>query len=246
MVASKTLTSASMRWSPEALQAREGAREEERRRLARELHDELSQALTGLKMELAWLENRVADDRSSTASDVHAKVQVMRHMLDRAMHTLRSVITELRPEALDRLGLVAALEWQAETFARKAGLRCRFSADGESVEVDHGRASSIFRAFQEMLTNVARHAAASRVDVTVTQDSELFVISVRDNGRGFEPGAATRPTAFGLLGMRERALLLGGEIEITTALGRGTTVILKIPLANRRTEGRPACTGTPS
>jgi two-component system, NarL family, sensor histidine kinase UhpB len=239
-VASKTLTSASMRWSPEALQAREGAREEERRRLARELHDELSQALTGLKMELSWVENRVEGERSSSATDVHAKVQVMRQLLDRAMHTLRSVITELRPEALDRLGLVAALEWQAETFARKAGLRCRFTSTGEAVELDRGRASSIFRAFQEMLTNVARHAAASRVDVTVAQSTEVFVITVRDNGRGFEAAAAARPSAFGLLGMRERALLLGGEIEITTAIGRGTTVILKVPLANRRTAGRPA------
>ena len=239
-MASKTLTSDSMRWSPEALQAREGAREEERRRLARELHDELSQALTGLKMELSWVESRVVDDRSPSAADVYAKVQVMRQLLDRAQHTLRAVITELRPEALDRLGLVAALEWQAETFARKAGLRCRFTATGDSVDFDRGRASSVFRAFQEMLTNVARHAAASRVDVSVTYDSDVFAIAVRDNGRGFEPAAAARPSAFGLLGMRERALLLGGEIEITTALGRGTTVLLKIPLANRRNAGRPA------
>ena len=228
-----------MRWSPEALQAREGAREEERRRLARELHDELSQALTGLKMDLAWVENRVAGERSSSAADVQAKVQVMRQHLDRALQTLRAVITELRPEALDRLGLVAALEWQAETFARKAGLRCRFTATGDTVDFDRGRASSVFRAFQEMLTNVARHAAASRVDVTVTYDRDVFVIAVRDNGRGFEPAAAPA-SAFGLLGMRERALLLGGEIEITTALGRGTTVVLKVPLANRRTTARPA------
>jgi signal transduction histidine kinase len=229
-----------MRWSPEALQAREGAREEERCRLARELHDDLGQALTGLKMELSWLEHRVAGEPSPSAADVHAKVQVMRQLVERAMHTVRTVITELRPEALDRLGLVAALEWQAETFARQVGLRCRFHATDEPVELDGGRASSVFRVFQEMLTNVARHAAASRVDVEIAQNHEVFVVTVRDNGRGFEPGALTRPSAFGLLGMRERALLLGGEIEITTAPRRGTTVILSVPLANRRTAERPA------
>jgi two-component system, NarL family, sensor histidine kinase UhpB len=229
-----------MRWSPEALEAREGAREEERRRLARELHDDLGQALTGLKMELAWLEHRVAGESSSSATDVHAKVQVMRQLVERAMHTVRTVITELRPEALDRLGLVAALEWQAETFARQVGLRCRFHSSSEQVDLDRGRASSVFRVFQEMLTNVARHAAASRVDVDIAQDNEMFVVTVRDNGRGFEPKAGARPSAFGLLGMRERALLLGGEIEITTAPRRGTTVILKVPLANRRTATRSA------
>src|SRR5258706_10912698 len=116
-----------MRWSPAALQAREGAREEERRRLARELHDDLSQALSVLKIELAWLEHRVKGEPSSNGTDVHEKVQVMRQLVERAMQTVRTVITELRPETLDRLGLVAALEWQAENFARNGGLPSRLT-----------------------------------------------------------------------------------------------------------------------
>ena len=234
---------AGMRWSTEALQAREQAREEERRHLARELHDDLGQALSGLKLHLSWLEHRLAEEPLPDPSEARAKVQMMRQLVDQAMHTVRSVVTELRPEALDRLGLVAALEWQAESFARHAGLRCRFTAAADVSGLDIGRATSIFRVFQEMLTNVARHAAASRVDVTVHERGDELTLTVRDNGRGLEPGAEISSRAFGLLGMRERALLLGGEIELTSVARRGTTVTLKVPLANRRTAPRASTNG---
>src|SRR5258706_7993253 len=135
-----------MRWSPAALQAREGAREEERRRLARELHDDLSQALSVLKIELAWLEHRVKGEPSSNGTDVHEKVQVMRQLVERAMQTVRTVITELRPETLDRLGLVAALEWQAESFAPQVGLPRPVTPTGGSGGLHRGRARPGVRA----------------------------------------------------------------------------------------------------
>jgi signal transduction histidine kinase len=236
-------TSATMRWSTEALQAREQAREEERRHLARELHDDLGQALTGVKLQLSWFDQRLVEQSHLDAREVREKVQSIRHLIDQAMQTVRNVITELRPEALDRLGLIAALEWQAETFARHAGLRCRFTASTDVVDLDIGRATSVFRIFQEMLTNVARHAAASRVDVTVQQHDDALTLTVRDNGRGFPSGAAISSRAFGLLGMRERALLLDGEIELSSAPRRGTTVSMTIPLANRRSSSRTGLTG---
>jgi two-component system sensor histidine kinase UhpB len=227
----------SMRWSPEALEAREGAREEERQRLARELHDELGQALTGITLELSWLEHHVpAGD--ATAATILEKVQVLKQLVDRATRTMRSVVTELRPEALDRLGLVPALEWQAETFGRQAGLRCRFSVDSDAIDLDHGRATAVFRIFQEILTNVARHAAASRVEITLEQENEMLILTVRDNGKGFDTEAATARSAFGLLGIRERTMLLNGTLEISSAPRRGTTVTLTIPLANRRIKPR--------
>jgi signal transduction histidine kinase len=234
-----------MRWSTEALRAREQAREEERRRLARELHDDLGQALTGLKMHLSWFDHRLSELPLAGTSEARTKIQTMRELTEQAMQTVRAVITELRPEALDRLGLIAALEWQAETFARRAGLRCRFAAGVDGVDLDMGRATSIFRAFQEMLTNIERHAGASRVDVSVQVKEDRLVLTVRDNGRGFEHANAMKPRAFGILGMKERAVLLGGEFNIESAPRKGTNVTLIVPLANRRTTPRAtegACT----
>jgi signal transduction histidine kinase len=229
-----------MRWSPEALEAREGAREEERQRLARELHDELGQALTGMKLELSRLDHHLNNPESLPSGQFKERVQLLRHLVEQAMRTMRSVVTELRPEALDRLGLVAACEWQAEAFARQAGLRCRFTATPASIDLDRGRAVSVFRVFQEMLTNVARHASASRVDAQLEHQGDTLTLTVRDNGRGFENAAEAAPSAFGLLGIRERALLLGGGFEIQSAPRKGTTAILRIPLANRRTMPRTA------
>ena len=236
-------TAKSTRWSTEALQAREQAREEERRRLARELHDDLGQALSGLKLQLAWFERRLADGALTDLAAARAKVQMMRDLVDQAVHTVRTVVTELRPEALDRLGLIAALEWQADAFARHAGVRCRFTATAEAADLDMGRATSIFRVFQEMLTNVGRHSGASRVDVVVEELNDELTLLVRDNGRGLDPAAQISARAFGLLGMRERARLLGGTIELASVPRRGTTVCLRVPLANRRTAPRGARNG---
>ena len=236
-----------MRWSTQAIQAREQAREEERRRLARELHDELGHALFGLRMHLVWLQQRIANgngngngngDHGSTA-DIESRLPAMLELIERSARTVDDIVTDLRPPALDQLGLMAALEWQAESFARRSGLRCQFVGSGAVDELDAGRATAVFRMFQEILTNVERHAKASRVSVHVERIGDRLTLRVRDNGRGLSPKCLATPGSYGLLGMRERALLLGGELSVESGRRGGTTVIASIPLANRRARSRP-------
>lgn len=227
-----------VRWSSEAVQAREQAREEERRRLARELHDDLGHALFGLKTNLAWLQQRLNDPTKASIADVREKLSVMLELVEASIHTVSAIVTDLRPPALDQLGLVAALEWQTESFARRSGLRCRFAGNADVDGLDAGRATAVFRMFQEMLTNVERHANANRVTVAVQRVGEQLLLRVRDNGQGVSPTTALAPSSHGLLGMRERALLLGGTVTIENAPRRGTIVTVMIPLANRRTSRR--------
>jgi signal transduction histidine kinase len=234
-----------IRFTADAVREREQAREEERRRLARELHDDLGQAMTGLKMDLAWLERRVLDapDGTPPSTEVHAKLQMMTQIVNQCIHTLRSVITELRPQSLDQLGLIPSLEWQVDTFGRRFGLRTSFSSSVENVSIDMGRATAVFRMFQEMLTNVARHANASRVKVAVDVEGNTLIVTVQDNGRGV-PSAKPAASSTGILGMRERASLLGGELDVVSKPQQGTTVVVRIPMENRRrapriTERRP-------
>ncbi len=229
-----------IRWSADAVRAREQAREEERRRLARELHDDLGQAMTGLKMDLAWLERQVVDGKGAVASsEVYGKLQMMTQVVNQCIHTLRSVITELRPQSLDQLGLIPSLEWQVDTFGRRFGLRTSFTSSVDSVAIDMGRATAVFRMFQEMLTNVARHANASRVNVSVDLDGTMLVVTVQDNGRGVS-GEKRSASSTGILGMRERASLLGGHLDVLSRPQQGTTVVVRIPLENRRRSPRRA------
>jgi len=226
------------RWSTEAVRAREQAREEERRRLARDLHDDLGQVLLALKMNLVWIQRRVAEPTPASLSDVGEKLPALLDLVERSIHTVNAIVTDLRPPALDQLGLVAALEWQTESFARRTGLRCRFAGTPDLEELDMGRATAVFRMFQEMLTNVERHAQANRVTVDVQCVANRLVLRVRDNGRGVVVKQTLAPSSFGLLGMRERALLLGGTLTIESAPRKGTTLTATIPLANRRSGTR--------
>jgi signal transduction histidine kinase len=235
-----------IRWSADTVRAREQAREEERRRLARELHDDLGQAMTGLKMDLAWLERRVLDsaDGAPPSEEIHGKLQMMTQIVNQCIHTLRSVITELRPQTLDQLGLIPSLEWQVDTFGRRFGLRTSFTSSVESVSIDLGRATAVFRMFQEMLTNVARHAAASRVNVAVDVEGNTLIVTVQDNGRGVPSDKPAKKSSTGILGMRERVSLLGGDLDVASRPQQGTTVVVRVPLENRRrtpriTERRP-------
>jgi signal transduction histidine kinase len=227
----------SIRWSLDAVQAFEQAREDERRRLALELHDDLGQALTGMKMDLSWLERRLIEPGATPPAQVRAKLQATMQLVDQCLHTVRSVISELRPQALDELGLIGAIEWQTETFARRYGIRTAFDAASDRVDLDSGRATAVFRMFQEMLNNVARHAKATRVDVKIALPSRALILTVRDNGRGV-PVSGTPRNGYGLLGMRERTLLLGGELKIQVGKPRGTAIEVTIPLPNRRRSTR--------
>jgi PAS domain S-box-containing protein len=199
-------------------------REEERTALAREVHDELGQALTGLKIDLAWLKPRVAD-RPAVAD----RVQSIIVRIDGAMDTVRRIATDLRPSVLDDLGLVAAVEWQTQEFGRSTGITAQLEVQAVYPELDDVCATSAFRILQETLTNVARHARATRVNIELRVSAEELVLEVTDNGRGISEAEIASPRSLGLIGSRERAIACGGELVIRGVRNQGTTVLLKIP-----------------
>jgi signal transduction histidine kinase len=201
-------------------------REEERARIAREIHDELGQMLTTLKIELASLAGRLPKDRRV----LREKASHLLGHLDALMHTVRQIVTELRPGILDELGLVAALEWQAQEFQRRTGIRCTFAALTREERWEDDVTVALFRIFQETLTNVLRHAQATLVTVRLSRDSSRLTLEIADNGRGITETEVNNPRSIGLLGMRERAALLGGEILFHGATGQGTTVVIRLPI----------------
>ena len=207
------------------------ALEQERTRIAREVHDELGQALTGLKIDLAWVRERVTRSEDGRAASVPEKLTSMANLADATIDSLRRLTSELRPPALDYLGLVPAIEGQAQAFQRRTGIRCRVRTELERIPLDTQRSTGVFRIIQEALTNVARHAHASRVDVQIQADAEALTFEVRDNGRGITQGEAENEQSLGLLGMRERARLVGGEVAIVGGPQQGTAIILRIPVA---------------
>lgn len=205
-------------------------REEERTRIAREVHDELGQALTGLKLDMSWLAARVARN----AKPVQEKVKTMVHHIDETIQTVRRIATELRPGILDSLGLAAALEWQANEFQSRAGIPCHVAATVDDSQLPQELATVFFRIYQEALTNIIRHANATRVDVRLAEQDGVLVLTVRDNGRGISEEEIANTRSIGLVGMRERAMLIGGDITLEGAPGKGTTMTLRVPL-NRST-----------
>jgi PAS domain S-box-containing protein len=199
-------------------------REEERTDIAREVHDELGQALTGLKIDLAWLKSRMTE---RTLVD---RVQSIIVRIDGAMDTVRRIATDLRPSVLDDLGLVAAVEWQAQEFERSTGIPAQLEVQAEHVELEDNCATTAFRILQETFTNVARHAHATRVNIALRVSPEALTLEVRDNGRGISEAEMASPRSLGLLGSRERAIACGGELVIHGVRGKGTAVSLRIPL----------------
>ncbi len=206
-----------------ALAARvEKVREEERTRLAREIHDGLGQALTAIKIDLSSLCHDMPAEKQ------HQSESIMK-LADETIRSVRRISTELRPAVLDTLGPVAAVEWAAEEFEARTGIKCRLDLPLEDIVIDQERATALFRIFQETLTNVARHANATEVNVRLAEADGNLSLEVHDNGKGVSEAQISAGTSLGILGMRERALLLGGEFTITGALGEGTTVRVRIP-----------------
>src|ERR1043165_5244265 len=201
-------------------------REDERIRISRQVHDELGQSLTGLKMDLYWLSSRVPRQ----LRELHEKARSMSAHIDSTIQTVRRISTELRPGILDDLGLAAALEWQAQEFQKRTGLRCNVVCEVTETAFDQDLNTAFFRIFQETLTNVIRHAHASCVDVLLQEEQACLSMEVKDNGRGISCDEISNTKSIGLLGMRERAALLGGELTITGQAGEGTCVRVKIPL----------------
>jgi PAS domain S-box-containing protein len=207
-------------------------REEDRTRLARELHDQLGQALAGIKIDLHWIGLHTGADREP--GSVGAKVDATMRLVDDTIWRVRRLSSQLRPPVLDKLGLVAAIEWEVKEFERRAGIRTRVQSNAEHVALDPGRATAVFRMLQEALTNVATHAQATRITVTVREALGALGVSVSDNGRGIPCEQVGSVDSLGLLGMRERAELLGGSVDVRSNHPRGTVVTVSIPLAERR------------
>jgi PAS domain S-box-containing protein len=203
----------------------ESVAEAERAAIAREIHDELGQVLTALKMELSWLGKRLTEEQQPLVE----RTKSMSELVDGAVKQVQRICSQLRPRLLDDLGLTAAIEWQAQDFERRTGIRCEVAPEPGDVVTDKERATAVFRVFQEALTNVARHAAASRVTVDLTRTNERIELKVKDNGKGITREQISSPRSLGLTGMDERARSLGGEVSITGNRDRGTTIALTIP-----------------
>ena len=214
-------------------------REEERTRIAREIHDELGQVLTALKMDLSLL-NRGLLESSETMPRFKLMEEIgsMRRLVDRTIQTVRRISTELRPEVLDHLDLKAAMEWQIQEFQTRSGIISEFRSNVDTIELDRDRATALFRIFQEAMTNVARHSNASRVNIGLMRNGGALLMEISDNGRGISEADIAESRSFGILGIKERALLLGGEVEIKGIPGQGTTLSVRVSVENASTKGR--------
>ena len=218
-----------------ALAARlQTVREEERTGIAREIHDELGQALTAIKLDLTALVRDLPRDEEPA---VFQRSRSILKLLDQEIQSVQRMATELRPGILDDLGLAAAVEWAAEDFEARTGTKCRISMPDEDITVDPDRATALFRIFQETLTNVARHAKATEVNVRLAEENGVSALKVHDNGLGIREEQISAGESLGILGMRERARLLGGELTIQGVPGGATTVSVRIPLAEPQTAG---------
>ncbi|HSB91434.1 MAG TPA: PAS domain S-box protein [Anaerolineales bacterium] len=209
----------------------ERAREEEATRISREIHDELGQLLTGLKLDLAWMAQQLDRAGSSDVPALLEKARSMSELADATIEHVRRIASELRPGVLDDLGLSAALEWQAGEFETRTGIRCRVAVDPEAEAVPPEHATAMFRIFQEALTNIARHAQAQHVTVALEKRDGGWLLTVRDDGRGITEAELHGSGSLGLLGMRERAHLLGGETVIRRGDPRGTVLEVSLPPA---------------
>ena len=204
----------------------QSVREEERTHIARVIHDELGQALTGLKMDVAWLQKHLDQPQPVLLQ----KTLAMSDLIDITVQTVRRISTELRPGILD-LSLVATIEWQLQEFQTRSGIRGKFISAPEETALDADGATTVFRIFQEILTNVIRHAQATQIEVSIEENATFLTLQVQDNGRGITESDIHSPKSIGLLGMRERARLRAGEVHFQGTPGQGTTVTVRLPLS---------------
>jgi len=202
------------------------AREQERTIIAREMHDELGQLITAIKMDIVWIKGNLDSHRANLIS----KLETMTELADSTLKTVKRMSTDLRPGILDDLGLVAAIEWHVGEFEKRTGMTCKMELNPGNQEIDADRMTALFRVLQEALTNVARHARATMVTVQLKKFNKTIVLKVSDNGIGIDPKRTSNPGSFGLIGMQERAESFGGKMEITGNIGQGTTVSITISL----------------
>lgn len=222
--------------SKEALRALAGrlqrVREEESTSIAREIHDELGQSLTGIKLGLSFIRRRLPlQDQANARSEADEKIDEMNKEIDTTINTVRRISAQLRPKILDDLDLIGAIEWQAQDFSRRTGVVCNVNSycRAGDLPLDQAPATAVFRIFQEILTNVSRHAEARHVFVDLRCEEDAFVLDVRDDGKGIPRSRLRRLEGLGILGMRERALAFGGRVDIDSEPGKGTAVKVTIP-----------------
>ncbi len=206
-------------------------REDERRHLAREIHDELGQKLTALRFEVAMLWTR------ETTLTPSAIVGSLLKQIDETIASVRVIASDLRPAVLD-LGLASAVEWQVQEFRRRTGIACELTLRNMEFPLNNARSTAVFRILQESLTNILRHASASQVQLRLERHDDTLEIEIQDNGVGITTEALDKPRSFGLAGIRERVRLLGADMHIRSHPGAGTTLHVSIPLRERRTGGR--------
>jgi signal transduction histidine kinase len=204
----------------------QAAREAERTLIAREIHDEFGQTLTALKMDLAWLARQLPGDDQPRLAD---KLKAMSSLLDTTLETVRRVAAQLRPGLLDDLGLVEALQWQAQEFSEHTAIKCELRLGEAEIRLGRDLDTAIFRIVQEALTNVARHAGATQVRLEMEATPDGWLLTIQDNGRGITDGQLADPKSLGLIGMRERARVWGGDITFHGVPGQGTTVSVYVP-----------------
>ena len=202
-------------------------REQERTRIAREIHDDFGQSLTILKMDLSWLKKHmIHDDRQ-----FQNKIDAMFKVIDASLQTLHAVSSELRPVILDDFGLEAAIEWQADEFQKRTGVRCRVHSSIAGLDLTKEQSTAVFRIFQETLTNIMRHAGATEVDVRLEMSKNTLILEVADNGRGITQAEVSNSQSFGLLGIRERLYPLNGQVDFIGHPNEGTRVVVRVPIS---------------
>jgi signal transduction histidine kinase len=206
------------------------AREEERARVARELHDDLGQVLTSLKLEFMWLVDELRRTEPKPGVQLVNKLQSLIGLIELGIQEVRRISSDLRSEVLDHLGLKEAIQWEATKFAARTGIRCRVAWEVEHAIEDRSRELALFRILQEALTNVVRHAHAGAVRITVRERGRAVTLTIKDNGRGITKAELASMSSIGILGMTERARLLGGEVGISGSPGRGTSVSVRVPM----------------
>jgi signal transduction histidine kinase len=207
-------------------------REEERKSIAREIHDEVGQALVALKIDVSYILQKLAlTDPEVSRAELTREIQSIASKISNSMEIVRRVIAGIRPEAVNKLGLRGAIEWQAHEFEVRTGIPVEIRSDLETITMrDPNFAMALFRIFQEVLTNVGRHAMASRVETTIREETEFLLMQIKDNGRGIHESDLKKDFSFGLLGLKERVFLLQGEMDIQGVPDVGTTVSVRIPL----------------
>jgi PAS domain S-box-containing protein len=214
-------------------------REEDRKRVARDLHDQIGQILTAIKMDMTWMTRHLPGSEGAVLARLKESIQ----LINNGVKAVRTICSGLRPGVLDDLGLAAAIEWQASEFATRNGIQCQVTVPPVDLHLDGDRATATFRIFQECMTNVIRHAQAKSVRVALVQEEENILLVVEDDGIGFcESGLSNTLGSLGLLGMKERAQFCGGDVQISSTPGNGTTVTVRVPVDTPREKREQTCT----